>query len=140
MGLSDLWLPICSFVVILGAFFWTQLAAWNSTRVLFGGDLRFAQIVTLASSTANLALVVTFLTIDLKLTFLEGLPFVLSYSVVLFSFLLIPALLVVEITLVIQLTFTQVAGPTARRWHPAALGCCGAWTIISFLEYWLGSR
>ena len=101
----------------------------------FGADQKLAQVVGFATLAATVALVVTFLTLDLNLAFLEGIPFFLSYSLVVFSPLFIPALLVVGLILVIELTFTRLADPIARRWHVAALACCVAWAV-TWLSFW----
>jgi hypothetical protein len=138
--MSELWLPVGSFIVIVGTFSCIQVTVWNSARVFFGGDQRFAQVVMFASLSGTIALVVFFMTLDIKLAFLEGIPFLLCYSLVVFSPLFIPALLVVELILVIELTVTRLADPTARRWHVAALACCVAWTVTSIVAYTTHSR
>ena len=78
---------------------------------------------------------VAFLTLDPNLALLEAVPFSLFYSLVVFSPLFIPALLVVELILVIELTFTRLADPIAQRWHVAALACCVAWTVANIVAY-----
>lgn len=77
MIVTELWFPAGCFIVIVGTFLGIQVTVWNSVRTFFGASQKLAQIIVFATLTATIALVVTLLTLDLNLAFLEGVLFFL---------------------------------------------------------------
>ena len=135
MTVSDVWFPVASSFVIVTIFVGVQLKVWNSAHVLFGASHTFAQIVIAISLAATVCLAFFDLTSKLNLTFMEGLPFFLCFSFVLFSPLFLPALLLVELILVSELMFMTDASAITRRWHMGALTCCIAWVAAGIAVY-----
>ena len=127
---SDAWLFIGTagfFVAVFGAL---QLAGWRSKRTIVGGTRRFAQIVLAGGFGATSVLALLLLAMTLDLSGFRGWPFILVYTLTLLSPAVVPAMLAIEIVLVVELFLARQTTPTVRRWHMGALLSCLSWVAV----------
>jgi hypothetical protein len=126
------------FLVITGAlvaaFAVIQLFTWTWTNP-FGCARGFAIGTMTISLGASICLVVLGLTEKHGVPdLIIGLPFVLVYSISIFSVLLIPGLLIIEGIVVVELsTRRKESGSQLRQLHVAAALCCMAWLAVALL-------
>ena len=126
--MSDLQFLLVANCALVAAFVVAQLFT-RAGPVLFGCSRGFAIGAMTVSLVASLCIAVLVGTTQLGwLSGMEGLPFVSVYSIGIFSFLLIPALLIIEGIVVVELsTSLKECTPRLRQWHMAAALCCIAW-------------
>jgi hypothetical protein len=130
---NDAWLFIGTAAFFVAVFGMLQLAGWRSNRAIVGGTRRFAQLVLAGGLGATSVLALVLLAMTLDLTGFRGWPFVLLYTLTLLSPLVVPAMLTIEIVLVVELFLARQTSPTVRRWHVGALLSCLSWMAVAMI-------
>jgi hypothetical protein len=128
---SDAWLFIGTAAFFIAVFGALQFAGWRSKRTIVGGTRRFAQIVLVGGLVATSVLVLLLLAMTLDLSGFRGWPFIVLYSLSLLSPAVVPAMLAIEIVLVVELFLARQTTPTVRRWHMGALLSCLSWVVVA---------
>jgi len=137
---SDVALFVWTAAFFVGTFVALQVMVWRSNRIIIGGTRTFAQCVMMTGVALTSVVTLFSLVLTFKVSSLAGLPFVLLYTLTIFTPLFMPALMVIEVILVAECVLTNRMERGAWSWHLGALLVCSMWAGILTLTSVVGQK
>ena len=104
-----------------------QATSWRGSRPTFGVTRKFALCVLAIGLTSTSASVLLFVTMIFDPQALVGAPFATAWMVLLLSALVAPALVTIQVIVVVESIVTTRVERHARPWHLAALLSFSGW-------------
>jgi len=127
---KDLATPLLTNSALLGCFFVLQYVSWHKKKSLVGASREFAACAVGASLLSIIAVLVLAAAIKPEFSFLRGLIFTFTFFGAIFSMLVMPGLILIELGLVVEIGLLKVATDIRTlHWHWVAFLVSACWPL-----------
>jgi hypothetical protein len=127
---KDFATPLLTNSALLGCFFVLQYVTWHRKKSLVGASREFAVCVVGASLLSMIAVLILAAAIKPEFSVLTGLVFTFAFFGAIFSMLVIPGLILIELGLLVEIGLLKVAVDIrTMHWHWVAFLVSACWPL-----------